>query len=491
MAKCIILSRVSTAQQELDSQTQAIKNEALRCGFKEKDFIIIEDIESAIKLSEEERNGLNKMKEEISKHGDITHVFIYELSRLSRRQLVLFSIRDYLIDRGIQLVCCTPYFRLLENGKLSQTANLMFSIFASMAESEMSLKQERMKRGRNRNKASGKLHCGVLMTGYKTLEDKTIVIDEDEKEFVIDMFNLYSTGMYSLRDVAIELMERYGKVGDTITRMTSKINYMMKNIKYCGDSQYPQIISKELFDKCRAIAAGNQTNNHNYFIDNALCKRIIFDRASGYHLTYSSNSGWPKYSIKSGEKVERSLRVGCKLVDDAIWDLAVALHKAYVTDIGKTRKSLEEKMDVLVTKTMNLQILNKKIDEKIDKIEERLIYNKVSKEKAEQMERTLKKEKKDNGDLIAKYREERKNIKKLLEGPIEMPDYSKFSKDEKIAIIRQMVKKVEVWKDERYKPILDVYTNVDSFKYEIHIDSLTGEKYMKTYLIENEYIKNP
>ena len=144
MAKCIILSRVSTAQQELDSQTQAIKNEALRCGFKEKDFIIIEDIESAIKLSEEERNGLNKMKEEISKHGDITHVFIYELSRLSRRQLVLFSIRDYLIDRGIQLVCCTPYFRLLENGKLSQTANLMFSIFASMAESEMSLKQERM-----------------------------------------------------------------------------------------------------------------------------------------------------------------------------------------------------------------------------------------------------------------------------------------------------------------------------------------------------------
>lgn len=48
MSKAIILSRVSTQIQELDSQTQAVKNEALKEGFKEKDLIIIDDTEERL-----------------------------------------------------------------------------------------------------------------------------------------------------------------------------------------------------------------------------------------------------------------------------------------------------------------------------------------------------------------------------------------------------------------------------------------------------------
>lgn len=251
MSKCIILSRVSTAKQELDSQTLAIKNEALRQGFKEKDFIIIEDIESAIKLSEEERNGLNKMKKAIEEDKSITHVFIYELSRLSRRQLVLFSIRDYLIEKGIQLVCCTPYFRLLEDGKLSQTANLMFSIFASMAESEMELKKERMKCGRVRNKMTGKNNCGRPLYGYKTLEDKTIVIDEDTMPFVVDMFTMYASGLFTQLEVARELYLKYGQASDTKDKMKHKINNLLHRREYCGTTKYPKAISEDLFEKAQ------------------------------------------------------------------------------------------------------------------------------------------------------------------------------------------------------------------------------------------------
>lgn len=478
MSKCIILSRVSTAKQELDSQTLAIKNEALRQGFKEKDFIIIEDIESAIKLSEEERNGLNRMKDEINKNKDITHVFIYELSRLSRRQLVLFSIRDYLIEKGIQLVCCTPYFRLLEDGKLSQTANLMFSIFASMAESEMSLKQERMKRGRERNKLTGKNSSGVVLYGYKTLDDKTIVVDEYKKQFVVDLFTLYASGQWSESQIAEELLERYGEVKDTAAKLRSKISHMIKQRRYCGDSQYPQIISEELFDRVVEMRKKNKHNNRRQIKDESLLKKILFDKGSGYHMTYSSNGGRPRYSLKCRYNGPIITSVMLKDIDDRVFNLAVQLHKAYIMDDGKIKSELKAKQDIIVGKILNLQVNVKKIDEKIDMIEERLIYGQLSKEKAEQMESKLAKDKKNNENTLASLHEELSNVEKLLNAKSEMPDYDSFSREEKIAIIRQMIRRIEIWKKSRYEPVADCYTNVDGFLYQIHMNSWTGSSYL-------------
>lgn len=128
--KVIILSRVSSLKQDLVQQTDEIIKEVHKDGFKDENIIIIEDKESAIKLSEEERRGLIEMKNIINNDPTVKYVYIYELSRLSRRQLVLFSIRDFLVEKKIQLVCLNPYFKLLENdGKLSPTGSLVFSIF--------------------------------------------------------------------------------------------------------------------------------------------------------------------------------------------------------------------------------------------------------------------------------------------------------------------------------------------------------------------------
>ena len=123
--------------QDLSQQTNEVLREVYKDGYKEKSIIVIEDVESAIKLSEEERHGLNKMKDYINRDSSIKCVYVYELSRLSRRQLVLFSIRDFLAERKIQLICLKPYFRLLEiDGSMSQTGSLMFSLFSSLSESE-------------------------------------------------------------------------------------------------------------------------------------------------------------------------------------------------------------------------------------------------------------------------------------------------------------------------------------------------------------------
>lgn len=66
MDRAIILSRVSTQQQDLIQQTDEVLREVHKDGFSDDNIIIIEDKESAIKLSEEERRGLNRMKCEIN-----------------------------------------------------------------------------------------------------------------------------------------------------------------------------------------------------------------------------------------------------------------------------------------------------------------------------------------------------------------------------------------------------------------------------------------
>ena len=74
MKRVIVLSRVSTEGQDLTQQTDEVLREVYKDGYTDSNIILIEDKESAIKLSEEERLGLNKMKDHINNNP-----YIYEL----------------------------------------------------------------------------------------------------------------------------------------------------------------------------------------------------------------------------------------------------------------------------------------------------------------------------------------------------------------------------------------------------------------------------
>ena len=142
---CVCFCRVSTIQQDLSQQTAAIKAEASKMGYPDECQIVIEYKESGISLSANEREGISALKSEIEKNPDINCVICWELSRIGRRADVIYDIRDFLVNHGIQWIVLTPYMKLLdENGKISPTASMMMAIFTSIAETEMEIK----KRGR-------------------------------------------------------------------------------------------------------------------------------------------------------------------------------------------------------------------------------------------------------------------------------------------------------------------------------------------------------
>ena len=144
MGKCILLVRVSTERQSFDAQEQELFQLALSDGYAESDIIPICEKESGIKLREEERKGLNAMKELIKSDSTIDCVYAWEISRIARKKKILFSILEYLTDRKIQLIIKDPYLKLLlPNGEIDQNAEMVFTLFAQMAESEMRNKAAR------------------------------------------------------------------------------------------------------------------------------------------------------------------------------------------------------------------------------------------------------------------------------------------------------------------------------------------------------------
>ena len=110
--KGIALIRVSTDSQDLKQQSEVVINEMIRDGYTNDNIILIEDKESGVLLSEEERQGLTKMKSYIESDNEINAVYVFELSRLSRKPEVLYSIRNYLVEHKIQLVVLKPSIKL-------------------------------------------------------------------------------------------------------------------------------------------------------------------------------------------------------------------------------------------------------------------------------------------------------------------------------------------------------------------------------------------
>lgn len=255
--KAIGLIRVSTQAQQLESQSIKVKEAILRDGFKEEDIILIEDKESGSKLSEEERAGLNRLKHHIET-DEVTAVYVYEISRISRRAAVVYSIRDYLISKGVQLVILNPYCRMLNpDGSMSNESNILFSLFSGMAENETYIRTERMMRGKARKLAEGKLPSGYPIYGYTVDSNHYIIREPNQAPVVQEIFERYAD-YESSGSIGKDLWLRgclCAKTEKLISHQT-KVCAILREGRYAKidpNSIYPALISKELFYKVQEI----------------------------------------------------------------------------------------------------------------------------------------------------------------------------------------------------------------------------------------------
>jgi DNA invertase Pin-like site-specific DNA recombinase len=170
MGKLVGYARVSTTEQELTLQTDAL----LSAGCK-KAFIFVDKASGA----KEQRPGLDKCLEQLQK-GDT--LLVWRLDRLGRSMTQLVILVEELRKKGIG-------FRSLCDGAIDTTTasgELVFNIFSALAQFERRLIQERTLAGlasaRSRGKKGGRPKISSKDPHVKTAKrmylDKSLSINE-------------------------------------------------------------------------------------------------------------------------------------------------------------------------------------------------------------------------------------------------------------------------------------------------------------------------
>ena len=253
MSKCILVVRVSTESQQLDDQKREIIDFARENGFKDDDMILVEALgASAVKLDPKYMAMAQSIKDKILSDKEITTVFVWEMSRLGRNEVILMDFKEFFIKNHIQFICKNPSLILLNlDGSVNGGTELAFSLFATMSVQEVRNKQDRFHRAKKAMSAQGRFTGGrCTKFGYRVGEGGYIEIDEEDAKLVRLVFEMYSTGKWSIKSLYDELSSRGYRINHTlIAKMVADRTYV--------DGRYPQMISQELFDRCEEVRKKN------------------------------------------------------------------------------------------------------------------------------------------------------------------------------------------------------------------------------------------
>jgi DNA invertase Pin-like site-specific DNA recombinase/predicted nucleic acid-binding Zn-ribbon protein len=210
--------RVSTKEQNEDTQLPDIQRQALRDNAELIQRFIFKDRVSGLK-DKDSRTGLNELLQ-LTK-ADIDIVYIWEISRLSREPLYFDELINMFRKKRINICFLKPrplYLYNIETGEDDTITQLALAIFSKFALFEIQQKNQRTQRGRN--EAILTRHEAYALNapfGYRK-ENKKFVIDNDpitnidgfrtSAEVVRRIFEMYNEGK-TLATIA-RLLNEYG-----------------------------------------------------------------------------------------------------------------------------------------------------------------------------------------------------------------------------------------------------------------------------------------
>ncbi|CDE89530.1 resolvase [Clostridium sp. CAG:729] len=257
MEKAIIYVRVSSEEQakhgfSIENQKKVCSEFAERNGYY-VDKLFVDEGKSAKNLDRPEIQEL--MSYCSKKKNDIKALVVWRLDRISRNNTDYHGVLRPLLDKKrIKLLSAT------EANVASIEGELMRNIGMSYAEYERQLIGVRTIAGL-REKARQGDYPRQAPIGYvnyvRKNKTKGIKIDETNAFYIKRAFEMYDSGMYSLKTLSDKLYEDgfRTKTGKKVARTT--IEHMLKDIIYTGsfkfegkvyeNAKHKPIISKELF----------------------------------------------------------------------------------------------------------------------------------------------------------------------------------------------------------------------------------------------------
>lgn len=344
MKKAVIYSRVSTTEQDYTSQTSDLKKKAESMGYE------------VTQIYEEKESGFDDDRTELAKvlaltKADTDAVFVWEISRLSRRTVMVLSTIEDIENKGILIYALNENYRSWnEKGQKDSTSKLVLTLYASIAEAEALKFKERVKRGkRYRVLVEKKSYCNTSVFGYSKDSEGRLVINEEEAAIVRDIFQKAAEGYSGRR------LKAYIKAVYSLNWSANTINYLLHNTAYMGQKKVggkkyykkdlqklekgskirffnpetdtvetPAIISAELFNKVQGAMNERKTRSSAKEARNkkpALLKGLILCGRCNHVYTntgkmYTCTSGTNEYLERCG-----STSLATENLNTAVWNV--------------------------------------------------------------------------------------------------------------------------------------------------------------------------
>jgi DNA invertase Pin-like site-specific DNA recombinase len=145
-------------------------------------------------ISTKKRRHFNEMISD-AKEGRFDLIITKEISRFARNTLDSLQYTRELLNLGVGV-----FFQNDNINTLDEDAELRLTIMSSIAQDELRKLSSRVKFGHQQAIKSNVVLGNSRIFGYKK-EDKRLVIDESQAPMVRDLFRLYATGEYSMKQL--------------------------------------------------------------------------------------------------------------------------------------------------------------------------------------------------------------------------------------------------------------------------------------------------
>ena len=370
--KILAIIRSSSEKQETESQKKEIIQFCLDKGYKEENIKVIEVAgASARKLNDKYLQMLDSIKSTIINEG-FKCCAIWHLNRLGRNEAKLIEMKEFFKQNKIQVYVKYPSFQLFQdNGNVDEGGNLFWSMLSVCIEKDTEEMFAKMKRGKKRNSEQGRYSGGKIKFGYDVDENGFYTIHQEEASIVRLIYELYSSGKYSVLMLSRELNQR----GIKLDR--HQVQVILKHTAYIGYNEhngilrtYPRIVSDELFNQCRKISDSNKNSITKTERQDFALKLIKCPHCGYYysHQMYSKSKGkiggiYSCWNHAIEKKCDNRLSISSYNLDRLLWFVAKDAHIKYLMSIddGKIEEYKEQ-----------IKLINQKIDvvkSKIEKIE--------------------------------------------------------------------------------------------------------------------------
>ena len=412
-----LICRVSTPQQirlGLESQVAVLKRQAIDDGYEVPNELIFQEQISGLDAKKPIRKSLQDLMDAVEE-GKVSVCYTYELTRISRDPYNLVERVKWFTDRLIPMYIYDAEMWTLDRNTKEEIEETTEYVFGAATYGKVEAKKIKLRMTRARNEVAKEgLYVGHLSDGYCVVETergKEIRIDEDRKEVIQRIFDLYTQG-YTIDRIAETLntdnvpcansyrhnspkfkgyQETYHRKGsdvpvkrEDIRWQGSTISNYLRNKWYIGERTYNKqpysiapiitneqwsIVSAMLEENAVSFRSKKESSTHTYLLSGLLfcgkCGKRMYGHYAGLNNHYycSSIEEGAKCGLRGVSKENIEAAVALVVKQKGGYDLVVGKENV-VTSFFKVSPKEEKRINEEI-KTNNKLIAeyDKKTDE--------------------------------------------------------------------------------------------------------------------------------